>query len=68
MTLPEVIPVFPLPNVVLLPRAVLPLHVFEERYREMTRDVLRAAGSRVTGRGLKWREGWAARRVWRAGW
>jgi Lon protease-like protein len=35
-----VLPLFPLPNVVLLPRAVLPLHVFEERYRRMTADVL----------------------------
>jgi hypothetical protein len=34
------IPLFPLPNVVLLPRAVLPLHVFEPRYREMIRDAL----------------------------
>ncbi len=35
--------VFPLPNCVLLPRAVLPLHVFEPRYREMVADCL--AGS-----------------------
>ncbi len=34
------IPVFPLPNVVLLPRTILPLHVFEHRYRVMTRDAL----------------------------
>lgn len=36
------VPLFPLPNVVLLPRAVLPLHVFEERYKQMTADALRA--------------------------
>lgn len=30
--------VFPLPNCVLLPRAVLPLHIFEPRYREMVSD------------------------------
>jgi hypothetical protein len=35
------VPLFPLPNVVLFPRAVLPLHVFEERYKAMTADVLR---------------------------
>lgn len=35
------VPLFPLPNVVLLPRAVLPLHIFEERYKEMTADALR---------------------------
>ena len=38
------LPMFPLPGVVLFPHALLPLHVFEERYRAMTRDVL--AGSR----------------------
>lgn len=30
--------VFPLPNVVLFPNTVLPLHVFEPRYRELVRD------------------------------
>jgi Lon protease-like protein len=39
------LPVFPLPNTVLLPGGMLPLHVFEPRYREMTRDCL--AGSRT---------------------
>ena len=34
------LPIFPLPNCVLLPGGLLPLHVFEPRYREMTRDVL----------------------------
>jgi hypothetical protein len=38
------LPLFPLPNVVLFPHALLPLHIFEERYRAMARDVL--AGSR----------------------
>jgi Lon protease-like protein len=37
----ESVPLFPLPNVVLFPRAVLPLHIFEERYRAMVGDVLR---------------------------
>lgn len=31
---------FPLPNVVLFPHAVLPLHIFEPRYRQMTEDAL----------------------------
>ncbi|HZK80094.1 MAG TPA: LON peptidase substrate-binding domain-containing protein [Humisphaera sp.] len=35
------IPLFPLPNVVLFPCAVLPLHIFEPRYREMTAAALR---------------------------
>lgn len=34
------VPLFPLPNVVLLPQAILPLHIFEERYKQMTADVL----------------------------
>src|SRR5512135_1917533 len=37
-------PLFPLPNVVLFPRAVLPLHIFEERYKVMTADVLAGDG------------------------
>jgi Lon protease-like protein len=41
----RLIPIFPLPNVVLMPRAILPLHVFEPRYRVMTRDAL--AGTRL---------------------
>jgi Lon protease-like protein len=31
---------FPLPNVVLFPGALLPLHVFEERYRAMVADAM----------------------------
>jgi Lon protease-like protein len=38
------VPLFPLPNVVLFPRAVLPLHIFEERYKAMTADTLREDG------------------------
>src|SRR5262249_33363847 len=34
------IPIFPLPNCVLLPRAILPLHLFEPRYREMAADIV----------------------------
>jgi Lon protease-like protein len=36
------LPIFPLPNCVLLPGGLLPLHVFEPRYRLMTRRVLDA--------------------------
>lgn len=32
--------IFPLPNVTLFPGALLPLHVFEPRYRELTADAL----------------------------
>ena len=45
--LPATIPLFPLPNVVLFPGVFLPLHIFEERYRAMTRDAL--AGDRIIG-------------------
>jgi Lon protease-like protein len=36
------IPVFPLPDVVFFPETVLPLHVFETRYRQMVKDALAA--------------------------
>lgn len=49
------VPLFPLPNVVLFPRAVLPLHIFEERYRQMVGDAL--LGSRQIAMALLWR-GW----------
>jgi Lon protease-like protein len=38
------VPLFPLPNVVLFPRAVLPLHIFEERYKTMTAQALDSDG------------------------
>ena len=38
--LPDPLPIFPLPNVVLMPNAALPLYIFEERYKEMIRDCL----------------------------
>jgi len=43
-SLPSRVPLFALPNVVLFPRGVLPLHIFEERYKKMTSDVLQAHG------------------------
>lgn len=45
--LPARIPVFPLRGTILLPRAGLPLNVFEPRYLAMLDDVV--AGSRVLG-------------------
>src|SRR5262249_13454848 len=36
------VPVFPLPDFVLFPQAVVPLHVFEMRYRALVRDTLRS--------------------------
>ncbi|MEM6489112.1 MAG: LON peptidase substrate-binding domain-containing protein [Pseudomonadota bacterium] len=40
--LPEVIPIFPLPGALLLPRARLPLNIFEPRYLAMLDDTLRS--------------------------
>ena len=39
--LPETIPLFPLPGAIVLPRARLPLHIFEPRYRVMLTDCLK---------------------------
>lgn len=44
------IPVFPLPEVALYPEAVLPLHVFEPRYRVMLGDCLASHGALVIAR------------------
>ncbi|MBX3200080.1 MAG: LON peptidase substrate-binding domain-containing protein [Labilithrix sp.] len=41
------VPVFPLPNVVLFPEVVLPLHIFEPRYRTMLSDCLDRDGAIV---------------------
>ena len=43
----ETLPIFPLPGVLLLPRGLLPLRIFEPRYLAMTQDAL--AGDRLIG-------------------
>ncbi len=48
-------PLFPLPNVVLFPNALLPLQIFEPRYRQMTADALE--GERMIAMSLM-RPGW----------
>src|SRR5438270_3750462 len=53
----ESVPLFPLPNVVLFPRAVLPLHIFEERYKAMTADALAVGGRRRVAMALL-KPGW----------
>jgi hypothetical protein len=55
--IPQVVPLFPLPNVVLFPQMPLPLHVFEPRYRKMVTDALES--HRVIGMVLL-RSGWEA--------
>jgi uncharacterized protein len=51
----ELLPLFPLPNVVLFPNVFLPLHIFEPRYREMVADA--ASSDRMIGMVLL-RPGW----------
>jgi Lon protease-like protein len=46
--LPEVIPVFPLPGALLLPRGQMPLNIFEQRYLAMVDDSFRD-GHRLIG-------------------
>jgi Lon protease-like protein len=40
--LPDILPIFPLTGVMLLPGTALPLHIFEPRYRNMIEDALKA--------------------------
>jgi Lon protease-like protein len=40
ITLPDEVPVMTLPNAVFFPQALMPLHIFEPRYRHMLKDVL----------------------------
>jgi Lon protease-like protein len=48
MTLESVtIPVFPLPNLVFFPNTLLPLHIFEPRYKEMVQDAI--GGDKLIG-------------------
>lgn len=49
------IPLFPLPNVVLFPNVILPLHIFEPRYRKMLEETMDGEG--LIGMSLL-RKGW----------
>jgi Lon protease-like protein len=46
----ESLPVFPLPNTVLLPEQQMPLHIFEPRYRQMVWDALESSPYIVVAR------------------
>jgi uncharacterized protein len=50
--------IFPLPNVTLFPNVMLPLHIFEPRYRCMAEDILK--GDRYLALGLL-KDGWEDR-------
>ena len=47
IALPDILPIFPLTGVLLLPRGRLPLNIFEPRYLAMTRNAL--GGERLIG-------------------
>src|SRR5260221_3246074 len=47
IALPDILAIFPLTGVLLLPRGRLPLNIFEPRYLAMTKDAL--GGERLIG-------------------
>lgn len=56
---PRQVAVFPLPNVILFPKAELPLYIFEPRYRQMLADALR--GNKLIAISLL-QKGWEAKK------
>ena len=53
----RVVPLFPLPNLFLFPGTVMPLHIFEPRYRQMIEDSLDGPGRLVIGTVLEGHDG-----------
>ncbi len=51
-------PIFPLASLAMLPQQVVPLHIFEPRYRQMVEDVLDGAGqiAMAVFDGAKWEQ------------
>ena len=43
------LPLFPLPETILFPGQIMPLHIFEPRYRQMTQDLLDGPGELIIG-------------------
>ncbi len=62
MTAVEAIPLFPLPGTVFIPHTMLPLHVFEARYRDLVEDAMKGNGFLAVPR-LKpgWEKGYEGR-------
>src|SRR5437870_3365342 len=56
IVVPDEVPVMTLPNLAFFPQALLPLRIFEPRYKEMLRDVL-ATNRLFAVAGLDAREG-----------
>lgn len=46
---PKTVPLFPLPDLILFPGQIQPLHIFEPRYRAMVQDLLDSNGELVLG-------------------
>lgn len=55
VSVPSNVPVFPLPGVVFFPHTILPLHIFESRYKAMIRDAME--GEKIIAVSLL-KEGW----------
>lgn len=57
----QALPLFPLPNCVLLPHAAMPLHIFESRYRSMVGDALKDQNviAMATFDGHEWKQDYA---------
>ncbi len=51
------VPIFPMPGAFLFPHQVMPLHVFEPRYRQLVEDLLDGPGRLVIGTQLLDRRG-----------
>lgn len=62
MTAVEALPLFPLPGTVFIPHTMLPLHVFEPRYRDLIGDAIEGSGYLAVPR-LKpgWEQGYEGR-------
>ena len=60
------IAVFPLPNLVMFPGTTLAFHIFEPRYREMMRDLLREGRMAIAVAQLKpdWQAAYQGRPAW----
>lgn len=57
--MPDTIPLFPLGSTVLFPGVLLPLHIFEQRYRDLIRDLLEVPEGATRRFGvIAIREGW----------
>ena len=45
----RILPLFPLPDLILFPGQLVPVHIFEPRYRKMAEDLLDNTGEIIIG-------------------